>query len=479
MARALGVPHVVHNCNALNFPLFPFLPPPPHLPLGLSAIGLGELSVGGWRFWAQRMAYPLVAAATLLAERMVLERQLNEARALSGLQAVAVSEWMVGRLILVNAVLGHEYARTLPPLVRMTGPLIDMRPEAESEWASRLSATERQWLEARQQAIDVAFGTIAPLTDATLHVLHDALAQLSANYTVVWKLSPALAALLPSPPPSLHVAGWVSSPAALLCHSRLALFVSHCGTHSLHESLHCATPVLCLPIQGDQQENAQHLADSAAGAFLPVASHTAQQLVQHVQDMLAEDSGYERGAARMSGLVRLAGGLEAAASWVECVAKYGTEGLLEAGEGWRLWVRQAWDVMAVWCALAWPLALACRRVVRWSRRRCKRPPKEEAAVASGVDGRANGDGGEGGRKANGPTMLLCGAGEYIVLRASTFVARDGSAQEQRRAAIKCFICAQRLGPRLSIRRTTTSHIAAGRFSGRLSLCSCMGCVRSS
>ena len=58
---------------------------------------------------------------------------------MSGLEAVSISEWMVGRLIFVNAVMGLEYARALPPLVRMTGPLIDMRADGASDSSSRLS----------------------------------------------------------------------------------------------------------------------------------------------------------------------------------------------------------------------------------------------------------------------------------------------------------------------------------------------------
>ena len=281
---------------------------------------------------------------------------------------------MNGRLVLVNAVMGVEYAQPLPPLVRMTGPLIDMRPHTAEQRSSQLSAAELGWLAAERQAVYVAFGTIAPLTDTTLRVLYDALVELSADYTVVWKVSPSLAALLPQPPPpSLHMTGWVSSQPALLCHPHMALFISHCGTHSAHESLYCGVPVLCLPVQGDQYDNAQRLSDAHAGSLLHPATTTAAQLVQRARAMLSstDDGGdYRRHAQRLSALVRLAGGVEVAAGWVEWVAQYGVEGLVESGDGWRVWVRQGWDVMAVWCGIAVVLSKLVERMLARVLRRC-------------------------------------------------------------------------------------------------------------
>ena len=402
VARTLDLPYIVNNCNVLNFLPFSFLPPHPHLPLGLSAVGLGELSLTSWRFWVQRLVYPLIAVTALAGERWVLERLLNEARALSGLEAVTVSEWVAGRLILVNAVMGLEYTRPLPPLIRMTGPLIDMRPNVDVDRSSRLSAAEVGWLEERQRAVYVAFGTIAPLTDVTLRVLYEALAELSVNYTVVWKVSSSLADLLPQPPPLLHMTGWVSSQPSLLCHPHLSLFISHCGTHSAHESLYCGVPILCLPIQGDQQENAQRLADAHAGAFLPPATMTPRQLVTQVHDMLKPGSGYGRQAVRLGGLIRLAGGVEVAAGWVEWEAEYGVEGLVEAGEGWRLWVKQGWDVIAVWCIIVWLLATACRRVVRRLLHLYIRQPK---SALRGSDERVDGNVAESGRAAAAGTDI--------------------------------------------------------------------------
>lgn len=366
VATALNVPYIVNNCNVLHFLPFTFLPPPTHLPLSMSDVGLDQLSLATWRFWLQRVAYPVIAAAAWMGERMVIERELNAVRAESGLlEPVAVSDWLRGRLVLVNAVMGMEYSRSLPPLTRMTGPLIDMRPATQSD---RLSAAEQGWLDATERAVYVAFGTIAPLTDAQLRVLYDALAELSVNYTVVWKVSPALAASLPTPPHSLHMTRWISSQPSLLCHPRMSLFISHCGTHSVHESLYCGVPVLCLPIQGDQQENAHRLHDAHAGTFLSPLTMTAQQLRTRAHSMLPPQpsaSTYERNAARLGGLVRLAGGVETAADWVEWVTQWGVEGLAAAGEGWRWWVAHDWDVWMVWCMLGCMGWRTSTQVVGW------------------------------------------------------------------------------------------------------------------
>ena len=404
VARTLDVPYIINNCNTLHFLPFSFLPPLPHLPLPLNDVPLSQLSLSGWRFWVLRLFYPVIAVMALVGERVILEGQLNEARALSGLEAVVVSEWMVGRLIFVNAVMGMEYARSLPPLIRMTGPLLDTHAHLDSDPSLRLSATEVQWLGEKQRAVYVAFGTIAPLTDATLRVLYDALAELSVNHTIVWKVSSSYAALLPHPPPSLHMTAWVSSQPALLCHPHLALFISHCGTHSAHESLYCGVPLLCLPIQGDQQDNAHRLSDATAATFLlPSAPMTAQHIVDRVHGMLAVLGGgtvYERSAVRLAGLIRLAGGVEVAAGWVEWVAQYGVEGLVEAGEGWRLWVREGWDLMAVWCLIVWWLVSTCNRMVRRLYEYSRRKAKDGKTAARESDVRVEGDGASDGGAAN-------------------------------------------------------------------------------
>ena len=69
VARTLDLPYIVNNCNVLNFLPFSFLPSLPHLPLALSPVGSGELLLGDWHFWAQRLAYPAIAVAALLGER--------------------------------------------------------------------------------------------------------------------------------------------------------------------------------------------------------------------------------------------------------------------------------------------------------------------------------------------------------------------------------------------------------------------------
>ena len=396
VATTLNVPYIVNNCNVLHFLPFTFLPPPPHLPLAMSDVGLSQLTLATSRFWIQRMLYPLIAAAAWAGERFIVEKELNEVRVESGLiESIVVSnDWLKGRSILVNAVIGLEYSHCLPSLIRMTGPLIDMRPTAVADRLSQLSATEQGWLGGvEQRAVYVAFGTIAPLTQTQLRVLYDALAQLAINYTVVWKVSASLAALLPPPPPSLHMTGWVSSQPSLLCHPRMSLFISHCGTHSVHESLYCGVPLLCLPIQGDQQENAHRLHDAHAGRFLSPLTFTPQQLYTHATTMLQPHptaSQYSRNAVRLGGLVRLAGGVEAAADWVEWVTEWGVEGLAASGEGSRMWVAYGWDVMLVWWMVGWLGLRVCRRLVKWAWRLRGRMVAEKVIALEAAGSRVGG-----------------------------------------------------------------------------------------
>ncbi len=52
--------------------------------------------------------------------------------------------------------------------------------------------------------------------------------------------------------PSLYVTSWVLDQLALMQHSAVTLFLSHCGTNSVYESIAAGLPIFCLPFGSSQ-----------------------------------------------------------------------------------------------------------------------------------------------------------------------------------------------------------------------------------
>src|SRR5262249_33980280 len=147
-AETSGVPFVVNNADLLPFISTEIVPPHPGVPLLFSGDSIGHIPA------RRRLQMPL---ARLLAPRVLaltLGRELNALRRARGLAPVAVSRRLADRLIMVDSASGLEYARPLPPLVQMVGPMIDPDPAPPTD---DLLA----WLDDGPPVVLVSLGTLA------------------------------------------------------------------------------------------------------------------------------------------------------------------------------------------------------------------------------------------------------------------------------------------------------------------------------
>jgi MGT family glycosyltransferase len=96
---------------------------------------------------------------------------------------------------------------------------------------------------------------------------------------------------------------------------RAALFVTHAGVNSVHESLYHSVPLLLVPQQMEQTLVAARVAELGAGLALPRRGNEAT--LQAFADRLLREPSFHTKADELSGTLRKAGGVPRAAKVVE------------------------------------------------------------------------------------------------------------------------------------------------------------------
>ncbi|CAG8828555.1 14704_t:CDS:1, partial [Racocetra persica] len=136
--------------------------------------------------------------------------------------------------------------------------------------------------------------------------------------------------------PHIHISKY-SPQFAILSHENTKVFLSHGGASSSHESMYTATPMLVLPIMGDQPKNAEKL--ELAGIALRISrwNLTVDDIVSKVKRLLNEES-FKKNAERLQFLARVNSKRKyRAADLIEIVmntAKY--EGIKDENGGFKI-----------------------------------------------------------------------------------------------------------------------------------------------
>lgn len=97
---------------------------------------------------------------------------------------------------------------------------------------------------------------------------------------------------------------------------RATLVISHAGLNTTLTALGCGVPVLAIPITNEQPGIAARLAFCGAGQVLPLKRLAIEPLRAMVREMLHNPS-YRTQAQRLQAENKAAGGLVAAADWIE------------------------------------------------------------------------------------------------------------------------------------------------------------------
>jgi len=114
-------------------------------------------------------------------------------------------------------------------------------------------------------------------------------------------------------PENIAIDRWVPQVEIL---KRAALFISHGGLNSIHDSLYLGVPMLLVPQQPEQTINAMRVAELGAGLVLKKSQLSAQAIREHTARLLA-DGRFKLAATKMGETFRAAGGAARAADEIE------------------------------------------------------------------------------------------------------------------------------------------------------------------
>ncbi|KAB5584993.1 UDP-glucosyl transferase family protein [Coniochaeta sp. 2T2.1] len=206
-------------------------------------------------------------------------------------------------LVLVNAFVGLETPKDLPPLLHAVGPIL-------SDTYSPLNPALSAFLLKHDKTMFIAFGTHVILSQSRLHQLRAGImAALSAGHIngIVWAIRGSStvgvnltsAELLANKHPQVLFVDFAPQ-RAVLAHLSTRLFFTHAGPSSVNESLYHGVPMLTMGIYGDQLPRV--LALDAAGVALSVKKETftPREIENKVGELMADRNGlFRRNSLRM------------------------------------------------------------------------------------------------------------------------------------------------------------------------------------
>lgn len=120
-------------------------------------------------------------------------------------------------------------------------------------------------------------------------------------------------------PANIAVRPWVNQPEIL---RQAALFVSHGGLNSVHDSLYRGVPMLVVPQQAEQTLNGLRVAELGAGLLLKPGQFNVDSVRSRAAQIMG-DARFGAAARRMGDTLRAAGGAVKAADEVEALLQNG------------------------------------------------------------------------------------------------------------------------------------------------------------
>lgn len=134
----------------------------------------------------------------------------------------------------------------------------------------------------------------------------------------------------------------------ILAHPNTRLFVSHCGANGQYEALYHGIPMLCLPLFGDQNYNAQRSTAKGFGLHANILDLSASHLANLMKEVYG-NTKYQSNIKKASILFRQLYNEphKMAAFWIDHVMEYGGTYMRSAGQNMPLYQFLALDVLAV------------------------------------------------------------------------------------------------------------------------------------
>ncbi|KAG7162654.1 2-hydroxyacylsphingosine 1-beta-galactosyltransferase-like 1 [Homarus americanus] len=178
---------------------------------------------------------------------------------------------------------------------------------------------------------------------------------------VIWKYEGELEDV----PDNVMISKWLPQQ-DILAHDNVKVFITHGGLLSLQESIYHVTPLLALPIFGDQPKNGRFVRDSGLGHFLVWEELTEDLIVNALTDIIS-DPKYKENVMKMSAGLRdqLISPKELAVFWTEYVIRHRGAPQLRSPAAQLSWVEFLMlDVLLLLHLALLVLYFTLRRVLR-------------------------------------------------------------------------------------------------------------------
>ncbi|KAI6223349.1 UDP-glucuronosyltransferase [Aphelenchoides besseyi] len=189
-----------------------------------------------------------------------------------------------------------DFVQPLSPKIIHIGGLNIQKPKS-------LNQDFQQILDAAQEVVVVSFGTVASAS----HCPNETKAELVRffsnfpNVTFIFKYETPNDGTLPSMV-NVKLRQWIPQ-AALLANPKVTCFFSHGGQNSVTEAAQLGTPLLLLPLFGDQQKNAQMAKDRGIARIVQRHELNADFLTENLRLLIAPDSSYQHKARELAAMI--------------------------------------------------------------------------------------------------------------------------------------------------------------------------------
>ena len=167
----------------------------------------------------------------------------------------------------------------------------------------------------------------------------------------------------------------------LLRHENTKLFISHCGSNSLQESLVAGVPIVGFPMVGDQPNNAGKVVRKGFGLKLELKSFSVQELVAAIDEVIT-NSSYKAKVQKASAILKSerVPPIEEAAYWINHVLMFGGEHLRSYAQDIPLWKYLGLDIIAffflLWHVFLYLFMSLVKCCFSWCRRKAQKQKEE-------------------------------------------------------------------------------------------------------
>lgn len=151
-------------------------------------------------------------------------------------------------------------------------------------------------------------------------------------------------------PKNVHLLSWMPQN-DMLADNRTRLFITHCGSNGLHETIYNAVPILGFPLFAEQEHNCFQARRKGFGRCMDIHDFSVDDIEVNVREIV-QDMSYKMAISKLSAVFRdqpMTSSAKAA-FWIEHVIKHGGQHLRSIGMQLSAYQIYMFDLLAFFVA---------------------------------------------------------------------------------------------------------------------------------